>query len=74
MSRTCTNLSSVRLFSSQNTLHANCSDRFGYAKENIVVLADDTQDPNLLPTKANIIKYMNWLVADAGYDDALYFH
>jgi hypothetical protein len=49
-------------------------DRFGYSNENLVILTDDTTNPELKPTKANIIKYMQWLVKDAKKDDALFFH
>ncbi|KAK1924593.1 caspase domain-containing protein [Papiliotrema laurentii] len=49
-------------------------DRFGFSNDNIVLLTDDTKDPGLKPTKANIVKYMQWLVKDAKKDDALFFH
>jgi hypothetical protein len=50
------------------------TDRFGFSNDNIVLLTDDTKDPGLKPTKANIVKYMQWLVKDAKKDDALFFH
>ena len=50
------------------------SDVFGYPKENIVLLSDDTKDPELKPTKANIIKHIGWLTKDAKRDDSLFFH
>jgi hypothetical protein len=53
---------------------ANIAERFGYQSQDIVVLTDDTQDPRTMPTRANIIKGMQWLVDGAQRDDALFFH
>ncbi|KAJ1306521.1 hypothetical protein OPQ81_007522 [Rhizoctonia solani] len=47
---------------------------FGFEKKNILKLTDDTTDPHLLPTKANIISAMRWLVEDAEPNDSLFFH
>jgi len=47
---------------------------WGFGKENIVVLTDDTRDPRRLPTKANIMGAMKWLVKDAKAHDSLFFH
>ncbi|KAH8825296.1 caspase domain-containing protein [Flagelloscypha sp. PMI_526] len=41
--------------------------------DNIRLLTDDQQDPDLLPTTVNIIKGMLWLVEDAQPDDSLFF-
>lgn len=41
---------------------------------NMVCLVDNTRDPNFLPTKANILKGIQWLVAGAGAGDTLFFH
>ncbi|KAH9178301.1 caspase domain-containing protein, partial [Lactarius sanguifluus] len=49
-------------------------ERFGYKREDIVVLTDDQQDPRSIPTKINIIKAMQWLVAGAQPNDSLFFH
>ncbi len=34
-----------------------CVERFKFEAANIVVLTDDSKDPNLMPTRANITKY-----------------
>jgi len=47
---------------------------WGFKPENIVVLTDDTRDPKRLPTKANILGAMKWLVKDAKAHDSLFFH
>ncbi|CAE7100723.1 unnamed protein product [Rhizoctonia solani] len=48
--------------------------QFGFQRQNVLKLTDDTADPYLFPTKANIISAMNWLVRDAQPDDSLFFH
>ncbi|CAE6377362.1 unnamed protein product, partial [Rhizoctonia solani] len=48
--------------------------QFGFRKENIVKLTDDTTETHSLPTKENIISAMRWLVEDAKPDDSLFFH
>lgn len=40
----------------------------------MTILTDDQNDTNLLPTKANIQRWMSWLVEGAKKDDALFFH
>jgi len=47
---------------------------WGFKSENIVVLTDDTRDARRLPTKANILSAMKWLVKDAKAHDSLFFH
>lgn len=47
---------------------------FGYAREDMVLLTDDQQNPMSQPTKANIIRAMHWLVKDARPNDSLFFH
>ena len=39
-----------------------------------MILTDDNQDPRLIPTKANILGAMKWLVKDAKAHDSLFFH
>jgi hypothetical protein len=39
-----------------------------------VVLTDDTRDSRRIPTKANIMGAMKWLVKDAKAHDSLFFH
>lgn len=47
---------------------------FGYAREDMVILTDDQQNPMSQPTKANILRAMHWLVKDAEPNDSLFFH
>ncbi|KAI9635791.1 putative metacaspase [Dioszegia hungarica] len=48
--------------------------RYNYRSEDIVMLTDDARNPRQIPTKANIIAAMQWLVAGAKPNDALFFH
>lgn len=52
----------------------NWTERFHYQAEDMVILTDDTRDPRLMPTKANILRGMEWLVEGAQADDALFLH
>lgn len=47
---------------------------WNFKREDIVVLTDDTHDPRRLPTRANILGAMKWLVKDAKAQDSLFFH
>lgn len=47
---------------------------FNYAREDMVILTDDQQNPMSQPTKQNILRAMHWLVKDASPNDALFFH
>ncbi|KAK3328795.1 caspase domain-containing protein [Apodospora peruviana] len=49
-------------------------ERYGYKREDMIILTDDQQNPIMQPTKANILKAMNWLVAGAEPNDALFLH
>ncbi|KAI9491696.1 peptidase C14, caspase domain-containing protein [Zychaea mexicana] len=44
---------------------------YGFKPEDMVVLTDDQQDPKMLPTRANIIAAMQWLVNDAQENDSV---
>jgi hypothetical protein len=46
----------------------------GYARDDMVVLTDDQQNPMSRPTKQNMLRAMHWLVKDAMPNDALFFH
>ncbi|PFH53021.1 hypothetical protein AMATHDRAFT_55944 [Amanita thiersii Skay4041] len=48
--------------------------KFGYKTQDIVMLTDDAPNPVQKPTKANIIRAMQWLVQGASPDDSLFFH
>jgi len=47
---------------------------WGFKQEDIVVLTDDSRDSKRLPTKANIMGAMKWLVKGAKAHDSLFFH
>ncbi|KAK2044299.1 hypothetical protein LZ31DRAFT_554411 [Colletotrichum somersetense] len=49
-------------------------DRFGYKREDMVILTDDQQNPMSQPTKQNLLRAMHWLVKDARPNDSLFFH
>ncbi|TQB76845.1 T-complex protein 1 subunit eta [Monascus purpureus] len=53
---------------------AYLNQNFGYAREDMVILTDDQQNPMSQPTKANILRAMHWLVKDARPNDSLFFH
>ena len=55
-------------------MSAYLNGHFGYAREDMVILTDDQQNPMSQPTKANIIRAMHWLVKDAKPNDSLFFH
>lgn len=50
------------------------NERFGYKREDMVILTDDQHNPMSQPTKANIRRAMHWLVKDARPNDSLFFH
>lgn len=47
---------------------------YGYAYDDMVILTDNHINPISLPTKANMIRAMQWLVKDAKPHDSLFFH
>ncbi|KAF7594918.1 Ca(2+)-dependent cysteine protease [Aspergillus hancockii] len=49
-------------------------DKWGYRREDMVILTDDQQNPMSVPTKANILRAMQWLVKDAQPNDSLFIH
>lgn len=49
-------------------------ERFGYKREDMVILTDDQQNPKSQPTKQNILQAMHWLVKEARPNDSLFFH
>ncbi|EFR03731.1 metacaspase-1 [Nannizzia gypsea CBS 118893] len=48
--------------------------RYGYRREDMVILTDDQANPMSHPTKANMIRAMHWLVSGAKPNDSLFFH
>ncbi|KAI0195455.1 hypothetical protein F4808DRAFT_440607 [Astrocystis sublimbata] len=55
-------------------LSAFLIESFGYKREDMIILTDDARDPMLIPTKANIIRAMQWLVRGAQPNDSLFLH
>ena len=51
------------------TMHGVLISNFGFQPENFKILRDD--DPNQMPTRANIIEAINWLTHDAKKGDSL---
>ncbi|KAE8147824.1 peptidase C14, caspase domain-containing protein [Aspergillus avenaceus] len=49
-------------------------EKYGYRREDMVILTDDQQNPMSHPTKANILRAMQWLVKDAQPNDSLFIH
>jgi len=49
-------------------------ERYNYKEEDMVILRDDSSNPQSLPTRANMIRAMHWLVGDARQNDSLFFH
>lgn len=50
------------------------TSRYGYRPEDIVMLTDDQRDMVRIPTKANMLRAMQWLVNGARANDSLFFH
>lgn len=48
--------------------------RYGYSPDDIVILTDDQQNMVSVPTRANMLRAMHWLVKDAKPNDSLFFH
>jgi len=49
-------------------------ERFAYDPGDMVILTEDQADPVRRPTRANILRAMQWLVGGAKRDDSLFFH
>lgn len=47
---------------------------YGFLYDDMVILTDDQNDNARLPTRANIIRAMQWLVKDAQPNDSYFFH
>ncbi|KAJ5621552.1 hypothetical protein N7528_006335 [Penicillium herquei] len=50
------------------------NEKFGYRREDMVILTDDQKNPMSIPNKQNIIRAMQWLVKDAQPHDSLFIH
>ncbi|KAK1926005.1 putative metacaspase [Papiliotrema laurentii] len=49
-------------------------ERYNYRPEDMVILTDDSRNPRQIPTRANILQAIGWLVQGAQPNDALFFH
>ncbi|KAJ8123064.1 hypothetical protein O1611_g9685 [Lasiodiplodia mahajangana] len=49
-------------------------EHYHYKREDMIILTDDQDDHRLIPTKANIIRAMQWLVNGAQPNDSLFLH
>ncbi|RAK94130.1 hypothetical protein BO79DRAFT_134289 [Aspergillus costaricaensis CBS 115574] len=50
------------------------NQKYGYRREDMVILTDDQKNPMSIPNKANILRAMQWLVKDAQPNDSLFIH
>ncbi|KAK2009958.1 hypothetical protein LZ32DRAFT_563869 [Colletotrichum eremochloae] len=55
-------------------LSAFLVEKYGYKREDMVILTDDQQQPMGQPTKNNMLRAMHWLVQGAQPNDSLFFH
>ncbi|SCZ92236.1 BZ3500_MvSof-1268-A1-R1_Chr5-2g07727 [Microbotryum saponariae] len=59
---------------SDNMIKFIC-ERYHYKREDVVQLTDRPGSSNMeIPTRANILRAMQWLVSDAQPNDSLFFH
>eukprot|EP00198_Chlamydomonas_reinhardtii_P007619 XP_001696956.1 type I metacaspase [Chlamydomonas reinhardtii] len=49
-------------------------NRFGFTEQQILILRDDTRQPDFISTKANIFRGIQWLMTDQQPGDSLFFH
>ncbi|GES94526.1 peptidase C14 [Rhizophagus clarus] len=47
---------------------------YGFEESNMKILTDEQLDPELIPTRENIIKAIKWLVHDPQANDSYFFH
>ncbi|KAI1335945.1 caspase domain-containing protein [Xylariaceae sp. FL0016] len=74
----------INYFGQQGELHGCINDtknvssflmeRYNYKREDMIILTDDQRDEIMKPTKANILRAMQWLVSGARPNDALFLH
>lgn len=50
------------------------NQQYGYSYDDMVILTDDQQEYARIPTKDNILRAMQWLVAGARPNDSYFFH
>ncbi|KAI8356035.1 peptidase C14 [Mortierella sp. GBAus27b] len=49
-------------------------ERYGFKEQDTITLTDDQRDTTRIPTRANMIAAMQWLVRDARPNDSFFFH
>jgi len=49
-------------------------ENYGFKESDMKILTDDQLDPELIPTRENIIKAIKWLVHDPQMNDSYFFH
>lgn len=74
----------INYFGSRNALNGCINDvknmsnylvqHHGYRWEDMVILTDDQRDMSRVPTKANMLNAMQWLVSGVQTNDSLFFH
>ncbi|CAG8461306.1 10169_t:CDS:2 [Ambispora gerdemannii] len=47
---------------------------YNFREQDMVILTDDKKDPKMIPTRANIIAAMRWLVKGAQPNDSFFLH
>jgi len=57
-----------------NNVRQFIQGKYNFKPSNTVILTDDAKDPKLIPTRANIISAIKWLIAGAQPGDSLFFH
>ncbi|KAI1751990.1 caspase domain-containing protein [Xylaria castorea] len=57
-----------------NNLSAFLIEHYHYKREDMIILTDDSRDRMLQPTKANIIRALQWLASGAQPNDSLFLH
>ena len=65
---------SVAPYESQLRSRDYSTGNWNFKQEDIRLLTDDARDARGLPTKANILNAMKWLVQDARAHDSLFIH
>ncbi|KAI9259410.1 caspase domain-containing protein [Phascolomyces articulosus] len=57
-----------------NNLKSFLMQLYNFRAEDMVILTDDQADQRFIPTRANMIAGMEWLVRDARPNDSFFFH
>ncbi|CAB5396331.1 unnamed protein product [Rhizophagus irregularis] len=57
-----------------NNIKKFLTGHYGFEESNMKILTDEQLDPELFPTRENIIKAIKWLVHDPQENDSYFFH